>query len=336
MDWETLKASKTGLTEDAARYDAQKARAKVLAAEKYRPDRMLRYALRPFDARWCYFSAVRPLWNEPRPTLWVQYWDGNTFLMSRPAGVASPEGVPLLFTRLLGDNDYLRGHAYYFPLRLRSVQADEPAQIGFFAAEPTTTANLSPTARAYLASLGIADPDGDAEIAPGLHAYELIWLHALAIGYAPAYLRENADGIRDDWPRIPLPASRDALLASTALGQQLAALLDTEHPVPGITQNPVHAEIKPIAVLARAGGGSLNPDAGDLDITAGWGHAGKEGVTMPGRGRVVEHVPTHVPGTSEAPGTSYDIYLNDVAYWRNVPARVWDYTIGGYQVIKSG
>lgn len=30
-----------------------------------------------------------------------------------------------------------------------------------------------------------------------------------------------------------------------------------------------------------------------------------------------------------------DVYLNDVAYWRNVPARVWDYHIGGYQVIKK-
>ena len=24
-----------------------------------------------------------------------------------------------------------------------------------------------------------------------------------------------------------------------------------------------------------------------------------------------------------------------MAYWKNVPARVWDYTIGGYQVIKK-
>ena len=24
-----------------------------------------------------------------------------------------------------------------------------------------------------------------------------------------------------------------------------------------------------------------------------------------------------------------------MAYWRNVPAHVWDYTIGGYQVIKK-
>jgi hypothetical protein len=30
-----------------------------------------------------------------------------------------------------------------------------------------------------------------------------------------------------------------------------------------------------------------------------------------------------------------DIYLNDVAYWRNVPERVWGYTISGYQVMKK-
>ena len=30
-----------------------------------------------------------------------------------------------------------------------------------------------------------------------------------------------------------------------------------------------------------------------------------------------------------------DVYLNDVAYWRNIPVRVWEYTIGGYQVIKK-
>jgi hypothetical protein len=33
--------------------------------------------------------------------------------------------------------------------------------------------------------------------------------------------------------------------------------------------------------------------------------------------------------------TTYDIYLNDVAYWKNIPVNVWAYTIGGYQVIKK-
>jgi hypothetical protein len=27
--------------------------------------------------------------------------------------------------------------------------------------------------------------------------------------------------------------------------------------------------------------------------------------------------------------------LDDVAYWGNVPRRVWDYTLGGYQVLKK-
>ena len=33
--------------------------------------------------------------------------------------------------------------------------------------------------------------------------------------------------------------------------------------------------------------------------------------------------------------TTSNVYLNDTAYWRNVPANVWEYTIGGYQVIKK-
>ncbi|MXZ92197.1 MAG: hypothetical protein F4W95_13320 [Chloroflexi bacterium] len=33
--------------------------------------------------------------------------------------------------------------------------------------------------------------------------------------------------------------------------------------------------------------------------------------------------------------TTCDIYLNDRAYWRNVPASVWNYQLGGYQVLKK-
>ena len=33
--------------------------------------------------------------------------------------------------------------------------------------------------------------------------------------------------------------------------------------------------------------------------------------------------------------TTRDVYLNGVAYWANIPAKVWAYTIGGYQVMKK-
>ena len=42
-----------------------------------------------------------------------------------------------------------------------------------------------------------------------------------------------------------------------------------------------------------------------------------------------------VEATTATSETTFDIYLNDVACWINVPVRVWDYAIGGYQVIKK-
>jgi len=330
VSWEQLVSLRTGLTEDAARFGALAARAKVTSADGFRASHLRRYWLRPFDTRWCYYSGVRPLWNEPRPALWAQCWQSNAFLVSRPARVAEPEAVPFYYTTLLGDNDALRGHAYYFPLGL--IRQLARAQ-GTLFEDPVPTANLSPAARAYLASLRIADPDADAETAG------LIWTHALAIGYSPAYLRENADGIRQDWPRVPLPATREALLASAALGRQVAALLDTEAPVPGVTVGEVRPELRAIANVSRVGGGQLGPE--ELEVTAGWGHAGQGGVTMPGRGRLAERA--YTPEERQAVGETaallgegaYDVYLNGVAYWRNVPERVWQYVIGGYQVIKK-
>jgi len=152
----------------------------------------------------------------------------------------------------------------------------------------------------------------------------LIWYHALAIGYSPASLAENADGIRQDWPRIPLPKSKDLLVASAVLGRQVAALLDPETQVQGVTSGKIQDGLKRIAVFQRVDGKSANPDTGDLDLTAGWGHAGKGGVTMPGKGKLI--------GRDDG---AWDVFLNEVACWRNIPVAVWDYTIGGYQVIKK-
>ena len=62
---------------------------------------------------------------------------------------------------------------------------------------------------------------------------------------------------------------------------------------------------------------------------------------MPGQGRAVERPYTaeeraalgksaHILGD-----TTFDIYLNDRAYWRNIPSVVWSYKLGGYQVLKK-
>jgi len=87
-------------------------------------------------------------------------------------------------------------------------------------------------------------------------------------------------------------------------------------------------------------------------VTAGWGHGGSGKPTMPGRGKSEERGYTtdemeaiktgaKALGLTEAEAfkrlgnTTFDIYLNDEVFWRNVPSGVWSYVIGGYQVIKK-
>ncbi|MDB9414320.1 type ISP restriction/modification enzyme [Microcystis aeruginosa] len=344
VSWEELASLNTGLTKDAARFDAKKARDKVLKLrEKFNPKMLLPYLLRPYEVKWCYYTQIRPLWNESRPSLFIHQFQGNSFLVSRPAGVASPEGIPFYFTNCLGDFDFIRGHAYHFPIRLRQnsekVNTEDNTQGKLFDSSnfnsPSIKANLSEKSRQYLNQLGINNLEENIENA------SLIWLHSLAIGYSPLYLRENADGIRQDFPRIPLPNSQELLIKSAQLGQAIASLLDTENPVIGVTKKPTPA-LQKIALISCTDGGNLNPDKGDLIINVGWGHGGKNGVTMPGKGKAIARQYTTAEMSVISPEmrkllgtTTYDIYLNDRAYWQNIPARVWEYTIGGYQVIKK-
>ena len=108
ITWEKFKSLHGGgLTRDAARYDAEKTRSKVHESEAFDTSRLRRYAIRPFDFQWAYYSPVRPLWNEPRPTLWARAWEGNEFLITRFNRSKTPEGPPFYFTSQLSDDHLL-------------------------------------------------------------------------------------------------------------------------------------------------------------------------------------------------------------------------------------
>ena len=153
-------------------------------------------------------------------------------------------------------------------------------------------------------------------------------------------LVEDSYEERHGWPRLRVPDSAEALRASAALERRVAALLDAETAVAGVTTGRVPPGLRSIANVARVGCGGL--DEGDLSLTAGWGHAGGAGVTIPGKGRADARPFSKEERDALGPdavtllgGETRDVYLNDTAYWKNVPERVWTYTIGGHQVLKK-
>lgn len=154
--------------------------------------------------------------------------------------------------------------------------------------------------------------------------------------------------MRSDFPRVPLPNTVEELRASAKLGRQIADLLLPDREVVGVTSGAIRPELRRIAVITRSGGGSLDPSTGALEVRAGWGFPGRDGITMPGRGRLQLRAYSTAERESLKEGamggldpldllgrSTYDIYLNEVAFWQNVPASVWNYTIGGYQVLKK-
>jgi len=353
LDWDSYRARQTALTRNMAAFNAREARAKALATEGFRGDRICRYGVRPFDQRWCYYTGVNPVWNRARPALWAQLWAGNRFLTTRFRSSSDTEGHPFGFTSVLIDDHYIVPDAVAIPLSLlngdRLSQRDQATLFDVTGDRPSrcrATGNLSKAARVFLSALRVKDPDADVDTAA------LVWMHALAIGYSPAYLAENADGIRRDWPRIPLPNDRKWLQVSATLGERVGALLNTEADVPGVTAGKVAPLFKSLGAVAKAGGGQLDVTGDHLLVTAGWGHKGKDGVTMPGKGRVVERQYSEAEAKALAAEATargmavqdvrrllgeatLDVYLNETAYWRNIPLNVWNYYIGGYQVIKK-
>ncbi len=155
--------------------------------------------------------------------------------------------------------------------------------------------------------------------------------------------RSQGSGIREPQAgssgQVVRREAAEALARSAARGRELARLLDSDTLVPGVTSGRLRPEVAAIAVPATTDGRNMAGD--DFALTAGWGHYGTSGAVMPGQGRIVERPFT--PEERAAMGdalpalgeTTFDVHLNARAFWRNVPAAVWGYKLGGYRVLKK-
>ncbi len=306
-------------------YDSRAVRDALMEKGGPDEDSFVPYSYRPFDVRWIYWEAREKLVDRPRPEYKSHVFDRNRWLVTqqKPRRDWSP---PQVITDI-GCLDLIDRGASCFPVWLREegLALDGDGE--------QRRPNLSDAAKRYLDRLGLGVED--------------LFHHVLAVVHDPSYRKANAGALRMEWPRIPLPGWPDRdppgaaedVKASAARGRELATLLDSVTPVLGVTTGGLRSELATIAVPSTTADGNMAAD--DFSSTAGWGHFGQGETVMPGQGRVAER-----PYTAEERAalgnsavslgnTTFDIYLNDRAYWRNVPVAVWGYKLGGYQVLKK-
>ena len=309
-----------------AGFNAHKVRDALLARGGPREGGFVRFAYRPFDTRWLYWEADGSLLDRPRSDYRSHVFEGNLWLSEVPRlrrNAAEPQAVVALDLAAL---HLIEWSASMFPAWLRhdSWGTDSAGE---------RRPNLSGAAQRYLDRLRASVED--------------LFHHVVATVHDPAYRAANTGALRMEWPRIPLPgwghgeseSAAGALARSAARGRELARLLDPDAPVLGVTDGQLRPAIANIAVPATADGRNMTGE--DFAVTAGWGHCASGDAVMPGQGRAVgrAYTPSErtelgdaVPMLGE---TTFDIYLNENAFWRNVPAAVWTYKLGGYQVLKK-
>ena len=309
---------------DTGRFNGVEVRNALIARDEPFETGFMRFAYRPFDNRWLYWERDTKLLDEKCADYRLHVFEGNQWLVTPQK--QRREWSPPPVTVNIGDINHMDGSSAYVPLWLRENDMGN-GENGVF------RANLSATVERYLDRLGLGVED--------------LFHHVLATLHDPDYREVNSGALRMEWPRIPLPGWPDGkaegvaaeLAQSATRGRKLAALLNPETPVPGVTQAPLRPEIAAIAVPATVRGRNMAGD--DFAVTAGWGHYGRGDAVMPGQGRAVERAFSDAERTAMGAAlpalgeTTFDIHLNGEAFWRNVPAAVWTYRLGGYRVLKK-
>ncbi len=215
-----------GAMESTARFKAEQVR-DSLRKRGFLRENVVAYCYRPFDVRWLYWEPETNLLDRERSDYFPQVFDGNIWIEARKKQAITTFGRGYV-TRHLADN-FGNGLSTFFPLYIRETSSQ--GSLFQESGPPEKEPNLSDAAVAYLERLGAAPP-------------EALFYHVVSVLHSPAYAGENAGALRQDWLRIPLPYAQEALESSAALGQQVAAVLDMEQDVPGVTTGSIRPELR--------------------------------------------------------------------------------------------
>jgi len=315
------------IMQNSARFDGPDVR-RTLSNRGLLGENFVRYAYRPFDVRWLYWEPETSLLDRNRTAYWPHVFDGNIWIEAREKETSEIFSRGYL-TSALADN-FGNGLSHFFPMYLHDDHArgtGHPVPL-----RPNVTRSVSRILESK--RIGI----------------DSLFSHIAAIIHAPYYRTENSGGLRMGWPRIPICNTGEMITASAKLGGEISTLIDPEKPAANVTADGLRAEMKVLGVPTKTDQGEITGE--DFALNAGWGRKQAGGIVMPGKGLIQarEYRPQEIQAFAAGAGqlglppseiyrllgeTSFDIHLNDDVYWSNVPANVWNYRLGGYQVIKK-
>ena len=301
----------------SSRYDPADTR-KALTGRNHALGEVVRYAYRPFDVRWAYWDPDTKLIDEKRPEFFGNTGFDNRFLTAgernRMGVFYKPQSISVL-----GDHHLVESNVAIFPATVRQDSQN---------LEP----NVAKSLKEALADRGITSSQ--------------LFDHILATLNAPTYEIDYIDALRIDWPRIPFPGELNVFATSAELGAKLSALLDAEIEIDGVTRGSLLSGLSVIAT----------PRGKSFEVTAGWGYSQRREngtrLVMPGSGNTTERAWTDVELDALTQlaarhdlgldtlldligARAIDVQINADAKWEGVPEKVWEYTLGGYQVLKK-
>lgn len=295
-----------------SRYDPERTRRRLLREAKavFESARIVPFLYHPFDVRWLYWETRHKLLNESRRELLPYYVDlaAGTYVDSQYAIVAPqtprrPGAARPALTSAVPGFHVVDPDARVLP-RIRpssGIHSPEDVDMELPLQDPGGDEWRTNIRDDWLTAARAAGLDGD-DTAVG----DTVFYALIAVMYAPTW----ADAIgtdHDDFAPVPLPADPDALTAAADLGRRLSCLADPLTPVTGVTIGHLDPRYGPLAA----------PDATrPTDLTAGNRNAG---------GR----------WTRDDGGTAGTVWWDHDHGWHNVPARAWEFTVGGFPVLTK-
>ncbi|MBU1692716.1 MAG: N-6 DNA methylase [Verrucomicrobia bacterium] len=252
---------------------------------------------RPFNSRYIYFHQS-VVWR-PRFDVMRQILRGNLALITTRQ---TRDSFGALVANMVVGHKSVAAYDInsVFPLYLYPSAGELDASAG-------RRPNISPAFLNALAAKLKAPQAGPHGLPKGVTP-EDIFHYAYAVFHSPTYRTRYAEFLKSDFPRLPLTGNRDLFFSLAALGGELVGLHLMESP-------------------------KLN------DLITEFSEKGTdvvEKVSFTPEGRALSpKAPQKDGGLGQAALPCGRVWINPTQYFGGVPAAVWNFHIGGYQVCEK-